>query len=633
MISFFRRWLTSPPALILLALVLVAFAVTGVGDPFGGGKVAAGSLARIGDRTLTEADLTKAFDRAMQQARAQNPQVSQVEVARQGGVATVADQLIGSTALEALARQAGLVASDRAVGAEIAAIPAFQTAGAFDERVYRERLAQNRISDRELRDDIAGNLLRRQLVTPLSTALAMPQGMAAAYAHILTDAHVGGVVLIPTGGTSPASEAEIAAFYARNKARFTLPERRGFRWAEIDKAALAAAVKVSDAEIAAAYAKDPAKYGAAPTRVLEQVVVPDEAQAKTIAAAAAKEGFAAAAQRVAGFGAADIAVGSRDQAAFAKETSAEVAAAAFALPAGGVSAPIRTDFGWHVVRVASIGGAGKSLAAARPAIDAELRKLAVTKAVSDLVARIEDGVESGKSFADLARENGLAIKVQSPVSEAGASGSGPADPALAPVAAKAFRHEPADGPAVEELKDGGADRLIVIETAQVLASAPAPLAEIRGIVAGAAAREKALLAGKRIADTIVATVAKGGDFAAAVARAGLPKPQPARARRIDIAQMPNAPDVLKAFVSVPAKTVRAIPTPAGWLLLHVASVTPDATGTAEIVEGVRRDVASVLPEEFGQALARAAERDLKTTRSAKLVADVTARLSGQDTTR
>ncbi len=629
MITFFRRWLTSWPALALLGLVLVAFAVTGVGDPLGGGGTPAGSFATIGDRTLGEADLLKDVDRVIREARAQNPKLTQADFARQGGVAQVADQSIATAAMEQLAAGIGLAASDRAVGAEIAAIPAFQSGGAFDEKTYRARLAENRISDREIRDSIAGGILRRQLLVPMTNALAMPRSMATAYARLLTDVHTGGATIVPLPALVPASDAEIAAFYAANKARFTLPERRGFRWAEIDRAAIAASVAVTDAEIAAAFARDPAKFGAAPTRFIEQVVVADEAQARAIAAAAAKEGFAAAAQRLAGFGAADIAVGVRDQARFARETGPAVAAAAFALPAGGIGAPIQTDFGWHVVRIASIGGAGKTAAAARPAVEAELRRIAGEKAVSDLVARIEDGVEAGKGFADLGRENGLAIRSQPPLSEAGSDGRGPPDPAIAAIAAKAFLHEPSDGPAVETIGAGAAARLVVIETTQVLASAPAPLAEIRSLVAQSAAQEAALAKAKRTADSIVAQVARGGDFNAAVARADLRPPQPARARRVDLAGNPNAPPILQAFVSIPAGTVRALPSPEGWVLIHVATVTPSPED-ATIVEGVRSDVATVLPEEFAQAIALAAERHVKVVRNDKVVAAVAARLTGQD---
>lgn len=629
MITFFRRWANSVPALILLGLILVAFAVTGVGDPFGAPVATGTTLAKLGDRTLTETDLQSAFERAVQSARAQNPNINQVELAKQGAVATIADQLIGTTAIEEVARQAGLSASDRAVGAEIAAIPAFQTAGKFDETVYRQRLAESRLSDKDLRDGITSDLLRRQLITPATTALTMPKAMADAYAHLFTDAHVGAIAQVPLPAAT-ASEAEIIAFYNANKARFTQPERRAFRWAEIDRGAVAAGVTVSEAAIAAAFAKDPAKYGAAPTRVLEQAVVQDAAQAKAIAAAAGTEGFAAAAKRIAGLAPADLAVGSRDQAGFARDTSTAVAAAAFALPTGGTTQPVQTDFGWHVVHVVSLGSSGKSLAEARAQVATDLKQQAVDKAVSDLVARIEEGLEDGKSFADIARDANLAINVQAALTEAGAPAGGAADPALAPIAALAFRHEPGETAAVEEIKPTG--RLVVIETSQVVPAAPPPLAAIRADVARAAGREKALKQAKATADAIIAATAKSGDFAAAVRAAGLPAPSPARASRFDLANNRNAPAVLQGLVTVPPGTTRAFPTARGWVLIRVDRVEPTpATTDPEVLDQVRQELASSLPEEFGQGLARAAERSLKTNRNPKVIADLTTRLSGGGT--
>ena len=64
MLSFFRKWLTSWPVLALLGLVLVAFVVTGVGDPFGGGGRDT-SVARVGNAKITETRLLAQFDMVM----------------------------------------------------------------------------------------------------------------------------------------------------------------------------------------------------------------------------------------------------------------------------------------------------------------------------------------------------------------------------------------------------------------------------------------------------------------------------------------------------------------------------------------------------------------------------------------
>lgn len=628
MITFIRRWLTSWPVLALLGIVLVAFAVTGIGDPFGGGAPV-GSVAKVGEKTVTETELLSAFDRVVKNARQQNPTLSQTQVAKDGGVTIVANQLIGQTAMQELGRETGIVVSDRAIGAVIAGIPAFQSGGKFDEATYRRVIAAQRISDRELRESIRGDLMRRQMLTPVAASLGVPAGMAEPYARLLVDTHRGAVALVPLVATAPPTDAEVLAFYNANKARFTVPERRGFRVAEIDRAAIAAGVTVTDAQIAAAFAKDPASYGAAATRKLQQVVVADEAKARAIAAAAATEGFAKAAERLAGFGAADIDLGDQDSMAFGKATSAAVAAAAFALPVGGITQPIKSDFGWHVVRVDAMGAAGKTLAQARGAIEADLRARAVEDAVADLVAKIEDGVDGGKSFADLARDNRLTIRTQTPVTNDGlAPGVAALPPEMVAIAAKAFRHEPGDGAAVEDV---GGGRLVVIETMQVLPAAPQPLAEIKAPVTAAAARDKAMKAARGKADAIVAATKKTGDFSAAVAAQGLTAPQPLAGRRVDVTNQQQVPPVVQAFLTTPAGTVRVLPSPQGWVLIHVAAVEPgDVKSVPGLVEAGRREIASALPDEFAAAFAAAAERAVGTTRNDATIAAVTRRLSGLD---
>ncbi|MEI6486347.1 MAG: SurA N-terminal domain-containing protein [Sphingomonadales bacterium] len=608
MLAFFRRSLTSWPVLALFGLILVAFAITGVNDPFGG-AAPAGSVARVGKRTITEPELMQVIDRSVREMRQRDPTMNQSTAARQGAVELLATQLIGQTALEELGRKAGLGASHTAIDTVIAGIPAFQSGGRFDQLSYDRALAQQGLTDKKLRLLIAGDLVREQMVKPVTGALAVPDGVAELYARLLVDRHEGAVATVPAPPTSPATPAEAAAWYKANSARFTIPERRGFRYALIDRSAIAAKVTVSDKAIADAFAKDPAKYGAAATRVLEQVVVPDEAKAKAIVAAAATKGFAAAAQRIAGFGASDITLGALSEAGFAKATSADVAKAAFALPVGGVTAPIKSQLGWHVVRVAAMGSAGKTLAQARPAIMAELKARAIDDAVADVVASIEDGVEAGKSFADIAKDAGLTILSQTPVTRQGTAPNQPPLPAdLAGIAARAFKHEAADGPVVEDL---GAGKLVVIETANVLAAAPPPLADVMPLALAGAAQDKALKAAKVKADAVLAATKKGTPFAKAVADAGLAPPRPLNGRRLDIIGQQQVPDAARAFLNAPAGATQLLPGAAGWIIVHVDRIVPgdprgkDGQIGAGLIEASRREIGSALPGEMAEGLANA----------------------------
>jgi peptidyl-prolyl cis-trans isomerase D len=626
MLAFFRRSLTSWPVLVLFGLILVAFAITGVNDPLGG-SAPAGSVAKVGKRTITEPDLLQAIDRTVRNLRQRDPALTQAEAARQGVVELMATQLIGQAAMEEMGTSAGLGASETAVDGVITGIPAFQSGGKFDQLAYNRALQQQGLTDKRLRQTISRDLVREQLIKPITGALAVPDSVAELYARLLVDRHEGAVATIaaPPAGTPTAAEAQ--AWYKANSARFTIPERRGFRFAFIDRAQIAAGVTIAPTAIAAEFAKDPARYGGATTRVLEQVVVPDEAKARAIVAAAAGDGFAAAAQKLAGFGAADIALGSQTQAGFARATSADVAKAAFALPVGGVSAPVKSQLGWHVVRVASLGAAGKTLAQASPAVAAALKERAVDDALADVVARIEDGVEAGKSFADIARDVALTIQTQAPVTDKGlAQGQPPLSGDGAAIAARAFKHEPADGPVVEDL---GSGRLVVIETATVLPAAPPPVADVMPLAMAGAAQDKAMKAARVKADAVLAATKKGTNFAKALADAGLPPPRPLNGRRIDIINQPNVPDAARAFLNGAAGSTQLIAGEGGWILVHVDRIVPgDPRAQAGLIEASRREVGSALPGEMAEGLAKASMAAVGADRNAATIKALRQRLSG-----
>lgn len=627
MLAFIRRYLTSWPVLALFGLILVAFAVTGVNDPIGG-SAPVGSVAQVGRRTITEAELIEAIDRTVRDLRQRNPALTQAQAARDGAVELLATQLIGQAAMEEMAAAAGMNASDLAVDKVIAAIPAFQVGGKFDQATYTRVISQQGLTDKRLRQQIAGDLLREQLLKPTTGALAVPDAVAETYARLMVDRHEGAIALVPATPAGAATPAEARAWYQANTARFTLPERRGFRYAFIDRARVAAGVTISDTAIADAFAADPAKYGGAETRVLEQVVLPDEARARALVAAAAAKGFAAAAS-AAGFGADDIALGPQTQAGFARATSADVARAAFALAPGAVSAPVRSTLGWHVVRFARIGAAGRTLGEARPLITADLKARAIEAAVGDIVNRIEDGVEAGKSFADLAAELGLAIATQPPVTAQGRSEQGaPLAGDMATLAARAFRQEADDGPTVQDL---GGGRLAVLETAAVLPAAPPPFAAVQGLALAGAAQDKAMKAARRTADAVLAATTRGAGFAKAVTDAGLAPPRAVAARRLDMIGQPQVPPLLRAFLDTAPGTTRIEAGPGGWLLIRVDKVVPgDPRREPGLVEASRREVGASLPAEMADAVARASMAAAGVDRNAATIAAVRRRLIGDD---
>jgi len=632
MIGFFRRFLTSPLALGLLGLVLVAFVVTGVRDPFGGGG-AKGTLARVGGVDITEVEFGRLWQRAMANLRESNPKVTPEQAARQGAVDQLFDQTISGRALERFALAQGIAAGPKLLDAEIASIPQFQLAGHFDQRSYEAALAGQHLTDREVRDQLRGDILRRQLLAPLGIGATTPEGAALPYARLILEGRQGLIGVIPSAaltGVAAPTPANLSTFYTQHRAQFTIPERRTFRYALIDAAALGSATAVSYADAAVYYKAHSADYAALDKRQLAQAVVPDEATARRLAQAARAGSFDAAAASIAKLTRADTEIGVRSEKEFAAATSAAVAHAAFSVASGGISDPVKSDFGWHVVKVEAIQpGVGRTIEQARPDIVAALQQDHGTAKLADVSDAVQAALGKGGNFTDLAKKYGLTTVTTPPLTATGGNLAGYVlDPALQPLLSAAFQTDAGEPATVEDLKNG---RAALFQVGDVTPPTLPKLTDIQAQVAAVWTAEARARQARTAAEQIVAEVRGGATMAAALANRGLKPPQPVAVRRIDLLR-PNAqvPPPIAFLFSLPEGTVRALPAgPQGsYVVQEVKVVRGDPTTAPKIVEGIRQQFAGLAANELADQFARAAAQDVGVKRNAAAIARVRARLAG-----
>ncbi|MDO9490412.1 MAG: SurA N-terminal domain-containing protein, partial [Sphingomonadaceae bacterium] len=522
MITFFRKALSSWVVLALLGLVLVAFVITGIGDPFGSaGAPPAGSLARVGDTNITEQQFRQRFDQLLQRAREGNPTATAEQAAQQGAVEQLVEQMIGIEALGQFAAAQRLAYSDTAIDRDIAAIPAFQIAGRFEQGTYEQALAAQRLTDRELREGLRSDALRRQLLVPITFAAAAPQALGEPYASLLLEQRRGFVATVPaermTGIAAP-TDAQINAFYRANLKRYTMPERRAFRYALLTRGDAVNRVSIPEADIKKYYDERKAIYGGVEQRELSQVVVQDQAVAQKIAQRAkAGETFNSVASQLGGYAPSDLALGVLNQERLAETTNADIAKAAFGVPSGGIVGPVRSDFGWHVVRVDSIvPGVARSLAQVRDEIVTTLRGERADDMLSDQIAAIEDSLADGQSFTDVVAANKLtAVQVPAATSSGQtADNSGfRLAPQAAPLVARAFETAQGDDPHVQELDK---ETFAILEVTDVIEPRPVPLAQVRAAVAAEWTAAERMKRAKAMADAIVAEVKTGTTLAQAL---------------------------------------------------------------------------------------------------------------------
>ena len=534
---------------LVLLLILGSFAMGDInsikGANFGLGST---TLAKTGNEEVSDRDVTEAMDRALAKLRQQNPAATYADLAPQFN--QIIDSIIQARSLSAFAKDNGFVLSQRLVGAAIAQIPATRGLdGKFSDASYRQFLGQQRLTDEGLRRVLGQQIIQQMFLAPAAANARIAVGLAAPYASMLLEEREGEVAIIPVGaftaGLAP-TDAQLSAYYDTSKARYTVPEQRSLRIARFGQAQ-AVATPPSAQEIATYYAAHQADYGASETRVLSQAVVADAAAANALAGRARTGPFAAAAQP-AGLSAADVSVGPQTLAQFTGLAGAKVASAVFAATAmpGAIVGPIKSDLGYHIVRIESIkASVGKSLAAATSEIIAKLSIDKRKNALSGLVDRIQTEIEDGGSFADVTARNRLAVVETPLITEQGKQLGNQAFalPAELGGALKSgFELTASDKPVVETLPaDAG---FALVSVGKTVASAPAPLAQIRARVAAGWTTQQALARAKLAAEAIAAKVAAGQSFVEAIAAAGvkLPPASPIHARRAQLQQAP--PQVL-----------------------------------------------------------------------------------------
>lgn len=622
MLSFFRRVTKSKVGTWIMAGILIAilagFASGGISN-FGSGNIGFGlgnsALAKVGDEEVSDREMSQAMERRLTEVRRERPNADYATIA--GDFDAMLKSLIDQRTLIAFANKYNFRLSKRLIDAEIAQIPATKGLdGKFSQQAYLGFLAQQHLTDAQVREIISGGILERSLLVPVSTNPRVSVGMATPYASMLLESREGEGAVIPIAafrnGLNP-TDADLQRDYAANRARYMIPEQRVLRIARIGPAQVAG-ITASDQDIAAYYNTNKATYAPKDLRTLSQAVVPDQATANAIVAKA-RAGTALAAAAGANGAVTSLTDQSRD--AYAGVAGDKVAAAVFAAPSGAVVGPLQSDFGWVVVKVDSVKSqGGKSLNQARGEIAAKLTADKHKQAIEDIVDKVQNAVDDGGSFTEAAAQSKLAVTLTPLINANGTSRSDPAyksPPELAPAIKTGFEIAPNDPPEVVTLPNGQGYALV--SPGQVIASAPAPLAGIRDRVATDWIDTQAAQRAQAAGTAIVAKTARGVRLSDAVKQAGAPLPPvaPLAARRIQIATAQGqVPPPIKLLFTLAQGKSRMIADPQAhaFFIVKVNKIVPgNAMFQPNLIGQMQNELRDPLSSDYAEEFV-AALRDL-----------------------
>lgn len=632
MAAIFRRMSKSTFGTVLMVVFLVAiaasFALADV-QSYMGGSGQAGSLATVGDSAVTERELSSTLQRRLADVRQQNPEADYSSLA--GDFGPILESLIEGRALQAFAASNDLRVSKQMVDAEIVKLPNTRGLdGRFSQAAYESFLQQQQLTDAQVREMLAVALTSRLLVTPAAANARLPVGVATPYASMLLEAREADIAIIPAAafatGIPDPSAADIQAFYKQNSSRYTVPEQRVLDIARMGPEQVAG-VTASEQEIEAFYRANQATYAGTSSRVLSQAILQDEVQARALAQRAKASGSL-------GGGATNL--GARTRAELASIAGDAVAAAVFGAREGAIVGPIRSDLGWHVIKVESVRSeAGRPLSAVRGEIAAKLTEDKRKEALTDLVTKVEDAIADGASFTEAARASDLSV-LRTPAITAGGvarTQAGFKVPELLATAVTAgFDLGEGDEPVVETLPGDAGYALVGVE--QVIPAAPAPLQSIRDQVAADWKAKQASDRARAAASGIAAKVGRGADLGQAVRESDvrLPPPQKLSRRRIELSRFGgNVPPAMGMMFSLAEGRSRMIADPSGnaFLIVKVTKIVPGNAGLQpSLISQVQTEFQQAASTEYAEQMTNAIKAEVGVERNEAAIAAARARIIG-----
>jgi peptidyl-prolyl cis-trans isomerase D len=571
-----KNWLKW--SLVLVVLAFIALYIPASNNPANGAGLSE-AVASVEGNDITVAAYRQAYNRQMAAYRSAYGASMDERLLRQLGIdQRILQQLIEEEIAMAEARRLGITASDEEVRARILAIPAFQENGQFIgyER-YRQMLQMQNppLRESDFEEQVRRSITMEKLQAAVTNWISISDADAEAAFRKRNEKVKLAVVHFPADKfreSVQATDQEVADWFQSHQDDYRVPEKRKVKYALIDIQSIRDRIQVS-AEDVQRYYEDNAQQFSTPEQVRASHILlktegKNEEDVKKLAedlAARAKAGadFAALARQYSEDQANKDQGGDLDF--FGRgQMVPEFETVAFTLEPGQVSDPVRTSFGYHVIKVTE-----KRAATSRPIDDvrAQIEDQIKWERAQDQAQRTADDLATQlKSPADLdtvAQARGLVVSESGFFSrEEPISGLG-----LAPAAAEqAFSLE--DGAVSPAIRVPQGFAFLTV-TGKQDAYVP-KLEEVQGRVREDVLKKKALDAAQQKANEMAGSL-KSGRFEAAAKAAGLEvKTTELITRGTPITDIGVSPEIEAAAFSLPVNAVSdPITTDTGAVVIRV----------------------------------------------------------------
>ena len=410
-------------AYTIVGLVTIPFVMWGIGEYFQGGE--AKPLATINGQDISQQAFEQAYEQERQRIAQQFGAAVTPEMLESMGIKRqVLSGLVMREVLSQYAQAQGLRVSDAELAALLRSIPAFQDNGQFSQARYEQVLRMQGQVPQSFEPLVRLDLVVGQLQSGITQSAFVTQADVDSYMRLRDQMREIEVYLLPAAEHLAAikpDEPALQAFYDAHKTDFRRPERVRVEMLELSVDALAKQMKPSEEDIQQAYSAYVEAQKQLESRQARHILLALEAGAddasvrKTIDELRQRlengEDFA----KLAGEFSQDP--GSAKQGGSLGSVTRGMMVepfekALFALPKiGAISEPVRTSFGWHLIKVDSIDPVQpKPLAEVRAQMEHDARKTMAETQFHDVADRLATlSYEHPDSLLPAAEQLGLSV--------------------------------------------------------------------------------------------------------------------------------------------------------------------------------------------------------------------------------
>lgn len=398
---------------ILIGLLVIGFAIWGINDVFA--PQSARAVASVGDTEVMADEFEAAFKRELEiMAREDGQSLSHKDAYARGIHTQVLNGLIQQSVIGVDADELGIGVNRKVARDAVARIPVFadEITGEFSESKYVNILAQNRVTREEFERDMVRDLRRAQTIPAIIGGVEAPAEFAAQRYKFLTEQRKARVLTLDrntVAAPDDPSDETLQSFIAERANSFTAPEYRRVSLIRIENFDLTPDITVEDDALRGAfeYKVELGELGAPEKRSLVQIIAGDEDTAKKAAELLKTDQDAFVIASGLGLIEPDV----YDDVLRDDITDPETSSAAFDMAEGDIKVLLGSLGQWYAVKLTGITPAiVPDFDAMKDELREDLLNEYAQEKLYDITGQIEDAMDEGLNFEEIAERTGLPLQ-------------------------------------------------------------------------------------------------------------------------------------------------------------------------------------------------------------------------------